>query len=520
MHFSVLSDLEKSAKKLTNKVAITSDESSLTFSDLRDKAMATACILIDLGVRPGDRVGICMRKTPEQVVAILGVLYCNAIFVPILPTLKRQNISHIYKNSGMGVVITDSKRLSEIEFLAGSIKVFIGEGAVSEKYPNLPYMSRHIEVDHLPPFCRLGTDVAAIIYSSGSTGMPKGIMISHRNLYDGARITSNYLHTKEDDRVACILSFNFDYGLNQIWQSFHTGCSLFLHDFIMPNDCLNFINKYQITALPLMPAIMTRLFDPRFVSIDIRDKNMSVRYVCSSGGRLSGSMLSNINTFFPNALMYSMYGLTEAFRSTYLHPNDLQERPNSIGKAIPDVEILVLDDQGHECKAGDKGELVHRGGCVALGYWNDPEKTKERFRSHPNYPGETLVYSGDLVVKDKEGFLSFVNRKDEMLKNNGIRISTTEIETIVDSHPDVSSVVVFGIDNIEVGHDIVAVYTTYDSDPLSRPKFIRFLRESLANHMVPRYLVHQETFPSTGNEGKIDRVSVRENALAQLGIKK
>jgi len=518
MHFSVLSDLEKSAKTLADKVAVISEDSSLTFSDIRDKAKAFASIFIDQGIRPGDRIGICMRKSPEQIVAILGVLYSNAVFVPILPTLKRQNISHISKNSGMVAVITDSKRLSEVDFLQDTIKIFVGEGSISEKYPNLNNMSRFVETDNLPPFTRLGIDLAAIIYSSGSTGMPKGIMISHRNLYDGARIASAYLDTRENDRVACIISFNFDYGLNQIWQSFFKGCSLFLHDFIMPNDCLNFLKKYQITVVPLMPAIMTRLFDPRFVKIDDNHNYSSVRYLCSSGGRISNSMISNINIFFPSALMYSMYGLTEAFRSTYLHPNDLQNRPSSIGKAIPDVEILILDDEGRECKAGETGELVHRGGCIALGYWNDPKKTKERFRTHPLYPNEILVYSGDLVVKDQEGFISFVSRKDEMLKNNGIRISATEIEAIVDSHPNISSVVVFGIDNIEVGHDIVAVYTTYDTEPLNYQKFKRFLRESLASHMIPKFLVHQEIFPFTGNEGKIDRLTVRKSALIKLGI--
>ena len=518
MHFSVLTDLDNSAEMLADKVAITSGDSTLSFGDLRDKAKATACALIDLGVRPGDRVGICMKKSSEQIITILGILYSNAIFVPILPALKRQGISHIVKNSGMTAIVTDSKRLSEISYLEDSIKIFVGEGPITETHPNLPYISRHVDSCYLKPFSRLGIDVAAIIYSSGSTGMPKGIMISHRNFYDGARITSDYLDTKKDDRLACILSFNFDYGLNQLWQALLTGCGLYLHDFIMPKDCLNFINKHQITAIPLMPVIMTRLFDPRFVQLDHGLDFSCVRYVCSSGGRLSNTMLSNVTAFFPKALMYSMYGLTEAFRSTYLHPRELLQRPKSIGKAIPDVEILVLDDQGKECGAGLEGELVHRGGCIALGYWDDAEKTKERFRTHPLYPGEILVYSGDLVVKDQEGFISFVSRKDEMLKNNGIRISTTEIEIIVDSHPNVSAAVVFGIDNIEVGHDIVAVYTTNDLAPLNQSAFRRFLKESLASHMVPRYLVHMEDFPSTGNEGKIDRVAVRENTLFQLGI--
>jgi acyl-CoA synthetase (AMP-forming)/AMP-acid ligase II len=229
-------------------------------------------------------------------------------------------------------------------------------------------------------------------------------------------------------------------------------------------------------------------------------------------------MLSNVSKFFPEALMYSMYGLTEAFRSTYLHPSALKQRPNSIGKAIPEVEILVLNDLGKKCAPGVEGELVHRGGCIALGYWNDIVKTKERFRTHPLFPGETLVYSGDLVVKDQEGFISFIGRNDEMLKNNGVRRSATEIEMAVDSNPNISEVVVFGIDNIEVGHDIVVVYTSNDSQPLNLPTLKRFLKDSLASHMLPKYIVHQESFPSTGNQGKIDIITVRERALISLGI--
>jgi amino acid adenylation domain-containing protein len=518
MHFSVLSDLENSAAILGDKTAITCGELTLTFDELRSKAKATACALVEMGVKPGDRVGICMTKCPEQIVVILGVLYANAIFVPILPALKRRGIAHIISNSGMIAIVTDSKRLNEIAYFENKVKVFIGNGELTETYPNLPYITRHLETETLSPFCRLGIDVAAIIYSSGSTGMPKGIMVSHRNFFDGARITSEYLNTRQTDRIACILSFNFDYGLNQLWQSLFIGCSLYLHEFIMPNDCFNLLNKHQITALPLMPAIMTRLFDSRFVQLDHCYDLSCVRYVCSSGGRLSNSMLSNVRAFFPNALMYSMYGLTEAFRSTYLHPSHLQQRPGSIGKAIPDVEILVLDNLGNECAAGVEGELVHRGGCIALGYWNDVEGTNERFRTHPSYPGEKLVYSGDLVVRDHEGYISFVSRKDEMLKNNGMRISAAEIEVVFDGHPDVSAVVVFGVENIEVGHDIVAVYTTNNSEPLDQSTLKRFLKDSLASHMVPKYIVHQENFPATGNQGKIDRITVRRNAILQLGI--
>ena len=210
MHFSVISDLENSAERLSHKVAITSNNSTISFKELRSKAKATACALIELGIKPGDRVGICMKKSSEQIITILAVLYSNAIFVPILPTLKRQTISHIVTNSGMIAIVTDSIRLNEVSCLKDKVKVLVGNNDLSENYPNLIYLSKKIESKTINPFSRLGIDVAAIIYSSGSTGMPKGIMVSHRNFFDGARITSEYLNTRQTDRIACILSFNFD----------------------------------------------------------------------------------------------------------------------------------------------------------------------------------------------------------------------------------------------------------------------------------------------------------------------
>jgi amino acid adenylation domain-containing protein len=517
MLFSVLADLEHSANIRGEKIAIVDGEISTDFISLREQAKKTAQALISIGVKSGDRVGICMTKSTNQISCILATLYANAIFVPILPALKYDNIAHIVTDSGMRLIITDDRRFSEIVAFESQVTIAIGDGTFSTSYPNLNYLSRHTE-NHASSFKRIGKDIAAIIYSSGSTGRPKGIMVTHRNLSDGARIVSSYLGTNEDDRIASILSFNFDYGLNQIFQSLLTGASIHLHEFIMPNDCMRFLSRQKITALPLMPAIMTRLFDRRFLSDEAALDLSHVRYVCSSGGRVSLDMLSQVRNIFSDAKFYSMYGLTEAFRSTYLPPEVILDRPNSIGKAIPDVEILVLDGEGNECQPGVVGELVHRGGCVTRGYWNDEVKTAERFRTHPRYPGEILVYSGDLVVKDTEGYLTFVNRIDGMLKNNGIRISPTEIEDIIERHPNVTAAVVFGLENIEVGHDIVGCYTTDGSGQLLEKSLRQFLKLNLPNHMVPKHLVQFDNFPITGNQGKVDRVSVREQGMKALGI--
>jgi acyl-CoA synthetase (AMP-forming)/AMP-acid ligase II len=513
MLFTVLELLKNTSIKFPDKPMIFEGELEISFEEVYRLSLATACALRTSGVQPGDRVGICMAKSTEQVLSILGCLFANAIFVPILPSLKSNSIEHIIKNSGMGVVITDDFRVAEIEKFKSSVKIFQYSQRREGLYPDLS--RQRVPFYESAPifFDRISSDLAAIIYSSGSTGMPKGIMVTHRNLADGARIVSSYLDTTSDDRIAAILSFNFDYGLNQLWQSMMTGASIHLHELVFPNDALRFIEEQKITVLPLMPAIISRIFDRRFLDLH-RNLNFDyVRCITSSGGRLSAEMLADILKYFPAADFYSMYGLTEAFRSTYLEPEQLKLRPTSIGKAIPDVEIIILDENGNECQPNQVGELVHRGGCITKGYWNDEVRTAERFKVLPRYPGEVVVFSGDFAYKDVDGYLFFDGRIDGMLKNNGIRISPTEIEAAFDEIGQVSEVVVFGIDNIAVGNDIVAVYTTHDLQPIEEITLIASLKRGLSSHMLPKYFIHMQSFPVTGNQGKIDRVNIRDLAL-------
>jgi amino acid adenylation domain-containing protein len=478
--------------------------------------MATAECLRELGIQPGDRVGICMEKSIDQVSVILGVLFANAVVVPILPRLKQANILHIIENSGMSALVTDSERLREVSEFGELTKLITGHGEVEEEWPNLSYMRRYIQPRMF--FDRIGTDNAAIIYSSGSTGRPKGILISHSNLADGADIVAEYLGTVESDRIACVLSFNFDYGLNQIWQTIRKGCTLYLHDFALPNDLFTMMVKNSITALPLMPVFITQIFDPRLKIGSINFNFPALRYICSTGGRLSNSMIENLKITFPSAKIYSMFGLTEAFRSTYLEPSKLDTHPTSIGKAIPCVQVLVMDENGEECPPNVTGELVQRGATVTKGYWGDPENTAKVFRTHPRFPGETLMFSGDNVFRDEDGYLYFVARRDEMIKTRGFRVSPTEVEIEVVRHPDIMSAVAFAVQNITIGEDIACAYTTISGKPISEHSLIQFLKSNLPRHMVPAYLIHFDNFPVTGNEGKFDRKTVKQEAFERLGI--
>lgn len=499
-------------RRLPDKPAVYAGSEHLTFQQLYEGALANAEVLRNLGIKKGDRVGICMNKTIDQVLTILGVMFCDAVFVPILPKLKHANIEHVIVNSGMKALITDSARLREIEGFRDQVKVLLGQGDLIESYSHIPYLRKSVKVER-PSFSCIGNDTAAIIYSSGSTGRPKGIVVSHRNLFDGARIVSNYLGTREDDRIAGVLSFNFDYGLNQLWQTLYVGCSLHLHEFVFANDFFKFLHESNITALPLMPAIISKMYDPRFYKPTIDFDFSKIRYVCSSGGRVYEKMIDNLQASFSSADIYLMYGLTEAFRSTYLPPEQLRVRPTSIGRAIPDAEILVMDDQGQECAPDVPGELVHRGGVITKGYWNDPDATAKRFRSIPQYPGETLVFSGDLVRKDAEGYIFFLSRKDAMIKTQGFRVSPTEVEEEANKHKEITASVAFGKESQENGEDIVLVYTSTTGSPLDESLVRNFLVQNLPRYMVPQFFVHLPEFPTTGNEGKIDRLSVQGFAL-------
>ena len=507
--------LEQTLDRCASKESIFAGNRSLTFSQLHHQGLATAQVLRDLGIKKGDRVGICMDKTLDQVIAIIGILYANSVFVPILPKLKESNIKHIISASGMAALITDSRRAHEVAQYAGDVNLIVGHGRLDGSYPSLPDLRR--DITHCTSFFNcIGADNAAIIYTSGSTGRPKGITISHRNLYDGAKIISTYLNTTSEDRIAGILSLDFDYGLNQLWQTIFKGASLYLHQLAFPNDTFSMLSDKRITALPVMPVIITRIFDPRlYVPNDAHDLS-ELRYVCSTGGPVSQKMIDNLRRAFPGADIFSMYGLTEAFRSTYLPPDQINKRPTSIGKAIPDAEIYVMDDNYNVCPPNVPGELVHRGGCITKGYWNDPEATAQVFRQIPQFPGETVVFSGDIVKTDEEGYLYFVSRNDAMIKTHGYRVSPHEIEDEVCRHPKITAAVAFGAVNPDIGQDIALAYTTIDRKPVSKSLLSRYSKDVLPWYMVPRFFIHIETFPSTGNEGKVDRVTVQADAEKEL----
>jgi amino acid adenylation domain-containing protein len=516
---SPLIDLASRAESSPDRVLLVDDSEQLTYAETHRRVRLIGTYLRSIGIRKGDRVAVLMHKAPSQAIAQLGVLDAEAILVPVSDLLKAEQVQHILRDCAAAAVIAAKGRLGHLQGYAAPIQVIpVGVGSQPGSFEAILDSG---EIGPAPTL--IGADSAAIIYTSGSTGLPKGIVLTHRNLWDGARIVTTYLSLKDDDRLAQILSLNFDYGLNQLFGCIRVGAQLHFHNFQFPADVFNFLRRNCITTLALMPIFLNRLFDPQFFRPAMAENIDNLRRITTSGGRVQRELVRTIRQIFPKTDLYLMYGLSEAFRSTYLPPDQVDGRPDSIGRAIPDAQILVLDENGKECPPNVPGQLVHRGGVIARGYWNAPEKTAERFKTLADASGnaETVVYSGDLVRRDSDGYLYFIGRNDNMIKTAGHRVSPEEVERAAETIDGVEHGVAFGREHAVLGEEVVLVCIAAENSAAPEEGAIRrLLHEKLPSYMVPNTIHIQRGFAVTpGNQGKVDRTSVRRAALEALGRK-
>ncbi|MHA1113822.1 MAG: acyl-CoA ligase (AMP-forming), exosortase A system-associated, partial [Alphaproteobacteria bacterium] len=358
------------------------------------------------------------------------------------------------------------------------------------------------------------TDLAAILYTSGSTGPPKGVMLSHRNLVTGAASVVSYLENRPDDRLLCVLPFSFDYGLSQLTTAFNAGACAVLLNYLMPRDVIAAVAREGITGLACVPPLWIQLAELDWPEA----ARQSLRYITNSGGAMPRPILAALRNRLPETSVFLMYGLTEAFRSTYLPPSEIDRRPDSIGKAIPNAEVLVVREDGEPCAPGEPGELVHGGPLAALGYWNDPARTAERFRPMPGANAEIAVWSGDTVRADADGFLYFVGRRDDMIKTSGYRISPTEVEDVIYASGLVGEAVVIGVPHPVLGQGVVAVATAPAGGDLDEDALLAFCRRELPAFMTPRAIVERAALPRNAN-GKIERRRLA-GELADLLLRK
>ena len=505
--FRVVPDILKhSAVKYPNKTAIIHGKQEISFSELYERVIACAWFIKNKKIQQGSRIAVLLDKSLEQVVSLLAVMASGNIFVLINTGLHENQVKHIINDCTVSLLIT-SHKFDRMISSFNDLKC-----CYTEDIPG----STEIDTLETP---LISDDIATIIYTSGSTDLPKGIVITHRNLLDGAASVSQYLNLTENDRILGMLPFNFDYGLNQLISSLYVGCTLVLYQFIMPNGLLKILEEESITGLPAIPPIWASIFNPKLCKLPNSDFP-KLRYITNTGGKLPVSIVKRIREFFPNTQLFLMYGLTEAFRSTYLDPKEVDKRPGSIGKAIPNVQVEVINNEGQVCKPGETGELIHRGACIARGYWNNPSKTASVYKPNPLLPEksrflETVVYSGDLVYKDEDGFLYFVGRKDNMIKTSGFRVSPTEVEELLLSHPAVTDAVVFGLPDENIGYKIRAIVST--SLPIEKADLISHCKSNAPNYLVPQEIFFKDSFPKTAS-GKLDRPKIIEESKHEHGI--
>lgn len=493
---------------------------SCSYSEFGERMSRFRRFLAGLEIAPQTRIAVLVPNCPESIVAAFGTFAAGGVFVPINPLLRPRQVRHILKDSGAEVLITTKylyQPLSTNDETNGSLQTLVLCDAEDEDLPSItgirciswPQLMRNDAIQDVAVDVPVEpTDPAILFYTSGSTGLPKGVLNSHRNLMDGARIVSGYLGINSADRILAALPLSFDYGFNQVTTAVLQAAEVVVTNYSLPRQLLLEIQKYNVTGVAGVPTMWSQLANHAWPA----SIQKSLRYISNSGGYLPTSVLDSLREKLPGTLIYLMYGLTEAFRSSFLDPALIDKKPSSIGSALPEVWLHVVDENGNECPPGMPGELVHSGALVSLGYWNAPKETSQRFRRLPKHlvasGAEGIgVWTGDIVKKDTDGLLYFLGRKDQMLKCSGYRVSPDEIEEVVYGSSLVLSVVAIGIPDRflgqRVGLVVVPKHAREDLDFAIR----HICARELPPYMQPSEIVQVDQIPLNSN-GKPDRIRI------------
>lgn len=476
--------------------ALVLKDRTLSYEGLNRRIGQLAAWLAARVPEKGARVATWLPKTEIACLMPLAAVRAGLVHVPVNPLLKRAQVAHILADSGAQVLIANKARLDTLEPGDAAAAALVDDGTVWGGAEAL---------EPLPPSQGASHDLAAILYTSGSTGRPKGVMLSNANMWLGAASVAHYLKITSDDRVLAVLPLAFDYGQNQLLSTWFAGGAVVPLDYLTPRDVVKAVERHAITTIAAVPPLWLQL-----VEQDWPDQTAArlVR-LTNSGGALTPALVRALRGRFTQADLYAMYGLTEAFRSTYLDPALVDAHPTSIGGAIPFAEIMVVADSGAEAVADEEGELVHAGPLVAQGYWQDAERTAERFRAAPAFSrmGGMAVWSGDRVRRDAQGLLQFVGRRDAMIKTSGNRVSPQEVEDAAIATGLVAEAVAVGVPDPALGHAIHLVARAAGDRARAEAELIPALARALPNFMVPRAVHWRDTLP-LGPNGKLDRVAL------------
>ena len=502
--------LENSADRLPGKVALISGKQRLTYAEIESKANSLANGLRARGLARGERVALYLPNSVELVISIFAVLKAGGVFVVLNSSTKPDKLEYILNNcQAIGLVTggQQSDLARRIVSVVPSLKI-----VVLTAQPSGEPASGFFDLDAIvascstqrPPQVNIDLDLACLIYTSGSTGEPKGVMSDHSNVTFAASSIVTYLKNVEDDIVIDVLPLSFDYGLYQLLMVFKFGGTLVLErGFTYPAAILKRIEEERVTGFPGVPTIFAMLLNMDLNSYDLS----SLRYLTNTAAALPPAHIAQLRDKFLWAKLYSMYGLTETKRTLYLPPDQLDQRPGSVGIAIPGTEVWIENEEGHRLEPGQAGELVVRGRHVMRGYWGDSAATAERFRPGP-IPGERVCYTGDLFRMDEQGYLYFVSRKDDIIKSRGEKVAPKEVENMLYALKGVQEAAVIGVPDPILGEAIKAFVVSSDCD-LTEAEVLRHCRANMEDFMVPKYVEFMKELPKTSS-GKIKKTGLKQ----------
>lgn len=504
------------ARQSPQQIAVSAGDTSKTYQSVVAESMSLAAWLYDQGLRPGDRLGIHLRKGIEEILATLAAARLGAVFVHVHPQVTFEQLQHIILDSGIRILITETKRAAEAlsnPTINQQLTTIVAVGNnVPETAMRWPALNQGVESLDFPE--PASEQLAALLYTSGSTGKPKGVMHSHENILAFASNVADYLKSTPNDRVMGLLPISFGYGLNQLLTTFSTGSTLILQKAPFPADIVKTLKEQSITGLAAIPSLWSQILS----YLDQKPTELkSLRYVTNAGGKLSVENARRLRSKLPDTDIILMYGSTEALRTTYLNPVTFENKPGAMGKAIPNVKVFVLGSDGQLCGPDQPGELLHCGSHISQGYWGKPEQTAQRFRTCPALldlpPGEKVYYSGDIVKMDRDGDYWFVSRADWMVKSGGFRFSIEEVESTLMQSEGVAEAAVFSIDDDEMGQVVHAAVSAKAGFTLEDKTLTRYCWKCMPSYMIPRaFYVWDGPLPLLPN-GKIDRISILRSTL-------
>ena len=489
-------DLSAAARRQGDKTVLVTQQRSVTFTELDAAAERVAVGLLALGVQPGDRVAIVLPNSVELAEAVYGVMRSCAAITPLNPTIKAGKLSQLLEHASVAAVVCDEERAEVVR------------AAVARSEREIPIVDDLASIgsrrDGDRPPHPLDSNLGAVVYTSGSTGEPKGVTLTQRNMTFVADSIIEYLEMNERDRILCLLPMSFGYGLYQLLTCVRCGATLVLEQGItFPGRIVGLLESEKITGLPAVPTVFQVLISLK----GLAERELPhLRFITNAGAGLPAATLAEVRRTFSGAKLYSMYGQTECQRVCYLPPDQLEVRPTSVGIAIPGTELWVENEEGRVARPGEIGELMVRGSHVMQGYWEEPALTADRLRPG-RWPWERVLATGDLFTQDEEGYLYFVGRKDDLIKSRGEKVAPKEVEEVLHSLPGVREAAVIGVPDKLLGQAVQAHVAAHAGHELDPAALKRGCAEQLETHMIPQHVILHTALPRTAN-GKIDRRSL------------